>query len=434
MAVEGDAKNEAGAESERPAKRARFNWIGSESHGLDKPQVERYSRQLLVPAFGVAGQGTLCCASILVVGAGGLGSPVLLYLAAAGVGTLGIADDDVVEQSNLHRQVIHTEAAAEAGNPKTTSAKEACQRINSSIKVVEHRTRFTAANALDLVRPYDVIVDASDNVATRYVVNDACVVAGKPLVSGAALGMEGQLAVYHDRPGAPCYRCMFPVPPVGARRCADAGVLGVVPGIIGSLQALEAIKVATGIGEPLSARMLIFDALTTRLQTVKLRGRSATCAACGDQPTITAETLPSFDYAHFVSADTDPSPLPVLSAAESVSCAAYKARVVDAGRPHVVVDVREAHQFAIAALPGAISIPLKHLVNRIADVQAAVAEAAARCPAESAAPDVYVVCRRGNDSKIGTRLLRQKGIGNAFNLTGGVVAWADEIDPSFPTY
>ncbi|KAK9815557.1 hypothetical protein WJX72_005681 [[Myrmecia] bisecta] len=288
----------------------------SSDHGLDSSQIARYSRQLILPSFGVQAQARLCGASVLVIGAGGLGSPATLYLAAAGIGRLGIVDQDVVELNNLHRQIIHSEARI--GMHKAVSAGQSCREINSSIQVEVHTGGFKPANALQLVQRYDIVVDASDNAPTRYLVSDACVVAQKPLVSGAAIGTDGQLTVYCHGEEGPCYRCLFPEAPrpESCSRCADVGVLGVIPGIIGSLQALEAIKLASGVGEVLSRKLLLFDGLSGRMHTVKLRARSTTCLACGDSPALTAQTLAIYDYAAFTdviggldawSSDVDPS-------------------------------------------------------------------------------------------------------------------------------
>uniref|UniRef100_M1C0J9 Molybdenum cofactor synthesis 3 n=1 Tax=Solanum tuberosum TaxID=4113 RepID=M1C0J9_SOLTU len=239
----------------------------SNSNGLSPDMIYRYSRHLLLPSFGVQGQANLLKSSVLVIGAGGLGSPALLYLAACGVGRIGIVDHDVVELNNLQRQIIHTEAYI--GKSKVESAAATCRSINSSTQIVEHREAFRTSNALEIVSKYDVVVDATDNAPSRYMINDCCVVLGKPLVSGAALGLEGQLTVYNYN-GGPCYRCLFPTPPPtnACQRCADSGVLGVVPGVIGCLQALEAIKVASLVGEPLSGRMLLLDALSGRFRNV----------------------------------------------------------------------------------------------------------------------------------------------------------------------
>ncbi|GBF89175.1 adenylyltransferase and sulfurtransferase [Raphidocelis subcapitata] len=250
-------------------------------HGLTKPQAERYSRQLLLPAFGPAAQARLCAASALIVGCGGLGAPAALYLAAAGIGRLGLADHDAVEISNLHRQIIHSEARA--GAHKAASAAAAVAALNSSVALDVHTEGLTPANAADLVRRYDLVIDASDNAPTRYLLSDAAAATGTPLVSAAAVGTDGQLTVYCLGEDGPCYRCLFPEPPApgNCARCADAGVLGPVPGVMGVLQALEAVKILAGVGKPLSRQLLLFDALSGRFTTIKLRARAPDCAACG---------------------------------------------------------------------------------------------------------------------------------------------------------
>ncbi|KAF2285717.1 hypothetical protein GH714_007364 [Hevea brasiliensis] len=289
--------------------------------------------------------------SILVVGAGGLGSPALLYLAACGVGRLGIVDHDVVELNNMHRQVIHTEVFI--GQPKVKSAAAACRSINSSILVVEHQEALRTYNALEIFSQYDIIVDATDNAPSRYMISDCCVLLGKPLVSGAALGLEGQLTVYNYK-GGPCYRCLFPTPPptTACQRCADSGVLGVVPGIIGCLQALEAIKIASAVGEPLSGRMLLFDALSARIRIVKIRGRSLQCEVCGENLVFTQKQFRDFDYENFTQSPlaTAPLKLNLLPADSRINSREFKEKLVK-GEAHVLVDVRPAHHFKIVSLP-----------------------------------------------------------------------------------
>eukprot|EP00850_Spirogloea_muscicola_P023350 SM000350S13030 [mRNA] locus=s350:4470:8186:+ [translate_table: standard] len=325
---------------------------------------------MLLPAFGVKGQAVLAKAAVLVVGAGGLASPVILYLAAAGLGKLGIVDPDVVELNNLHRQVVHTEASV--GQQKVNSAATACHRINSSMTVETFAERMTNSNALEMIGQYDVVVDCTDNVQSRYIVNDACIIAGRPLVAGAALGLEGQLSVYGHEEG-PCYRCLFPVPPPQAActRCSDAGVLGIVPGIMGCLQALEALKLATGMGETLAGRMLLLDAFTSRITTVKLRGKSPDCAVCGPHPKVTPINYQVINYGAFTgSAPDDKAPAwkRELPPSQAVTCKEYQ-HLAEQGELHVLLDVRAAHEYAIAALPKARNIPLLALQQRITEVQ-----------------------------------------------------------------
>jgi len=335
-------------------------WDGR-GHRLNKEQVERYSRQIILPSFGVqgalfvtfdtqikrwvqpvceseynglrvfslqimmmrAGQSRVCHGSVLVIGAGGLGSPALLYLAASGVGKIGIVDRDCVELSNIHRQVIHKEASV--SQPKTESAAAALKALNSSIEIEEFREGFHPWNALEIVDRFDVVLDASDNAPTRYLISDACCVARKPLVSGAAIGTDGQLTVYCYGDDGPCYRCLFPKPPPpqNCARCADAGVLGPVPGIIGTMQALEVIKILAGIGEIFSRKLLMMDALYCRYHVVKLRARNQQCVACGSCPDVTRETLPGIDYMEFTgqqsASDGPPKPLNLVADSHRIS-------------------------------------------------------------------------------------------------------------------
>nr|CAD1836494.1 unnamed protein product [Ananas comosus var. bracteatus] len=350
--------------------------------------------------------------SILVVGAGGLGSPVVLYLAACGVGCLGIVDSDVVELNNLHRQIIHTEAYV--GQSKVKSAAASCRAINSSVKVVEHQEALQAKNALDIVEKYDIVVDATDNLPSRYMISDCCVLLNKPLISGAALGLEGQLTVYNHN-GSPCYRCLFPTPPPTAacQRCSDSGVLGVVPGVIGCLQALEAIKVAASVGEPLCGRMLLFDALSSRIRTVKIRGRSPYCSICGDNSVFTKEEFQTFDYESFTQSPMSDKSRPKLSLLPDdarISSREYK-DIVDKGEPHMLLDVRPAHHFRITSIPHSVNIPLSVLEGEFSKLDSALTSSG-----EGSA--LYVVCRRGNDSQRAVQLLRNKGFVSAKDIIG----------------
>jgi len=293
---------------------SRQAWDGG-GHGLTKDQVNRYSRQIILPSFGVQAQSRLCNGSVLIIGAGGLGSPAAIYLAAAGVGRIGIVDKDVVELSNIHRQVIHTEESV--GQHKSDSAATFLRRLNSSINIQLFKNGFNPENAVELVSQFDVIVDASDNAPTRYLISDACSVVGRPLVSGAAIGTDGQLTVYCHGEEGPCYRCLFPTAPLpkSCSRCVDAGVLGVVPGVIGTMQAMEAVKILAGVGEPMSRKLLVMDALSSRFHVVKLRAKSPNCTVCGTNPEITRENLSLYDYAAFtgqVPTDAAPKPLELL--------------------------------------------------------------------------------------------------------------------------
>ncbi|XP_057977677.1 adenylyltransferase and sulfurtransferase MOCS3 [Malania oleifera] len=406
-------------------------------HGLSPQMIHRYSRHLLLPSFGVQGQSNLAKSSILVVGAGGLGSPALLYLAACGVGRIGIVDHDIVELNNMHRQIIHSEAYI--GLPKVESAAAACQSINSTIQIVKHKEALRTSNAYEIMSKYDIIIDATDNVPSRYMINDCCVVLGKPLVSGAALGLEGQLTVYNYK-GGPCYRCLFPAPPptTACQRCSDSGVLGVVPGIIGCLQALEAIKIASAVGEQLSGRMLLFDALSARIRIVKIRGKSLQCEVCGEGATFTQQHFKDFDYEKFTQSPLSTSPLKLnlLPKDCRISSKEYNERVV--GREaHVLVDVRPAHHFNIVSLPGSLNIPLSSLEHRLPEVSAALKkeEGHKGMDADSgSAPPLFVVCRRGNDSQRAVQYLHKIGYTSARDIIGGLESWALEVDPKFPSY
>ncbi|TYI31864.1 hypothetical protein ES332_A04G015600v1 [Gossypium tomentosum] len=402
------------------------------AHGLSADSIYRYSRHLLLPSFGVQAQSNLLKSSILVVGAGGLGSPALLYLAACGVGRLGIVDHDVVELNNMHRQVIHTEAYI--GQPKVKSAAAACRSINSTIQIVEHKQALRTSNALEILSQYDIVVDATDNAPSRYMISDCCVVLGKPLVSGAALGLEGQLTVYNYK-GGPCYRCLFPTPPptTACQRCSDSGVLGVVPGIIGCLQALEAIKIASDIGEPLSGRMLLFDALSARIRIVKIRGRSLQCEVCGENTTFNQQQFKDLDYEKFTQSplSTSPQKLKLLSPDSRITSKEYKERIIS-GEPHVLVDVRPELHYKIVSIPNSLNIPLASLEARLPEISSALKEQQKESTGSGA--NLYVICRRGNDSQRAVDYLRNKGFDLAKDIVGGLDSWANDVDPNFPMY
>ncbi|XP_009120036.1 adenylyltransferase and sulfurtransferase MOCS3 [Brassica rapa] len=403
-------------------------------HGMSPDQIYRYSRQLLLPSFGVEGQSNLLKSSVLVIGAGGLGSPALLYLAACGVGRLGIIDHDVVELNNMHRQVIHTEAFI--GHPKVKSAATACRSINSTIKIDEYVEALRTSNALEILSQYDIIVDATDNPPSRYMISDCCVLLGKPLVSGAALGMEGQLTVYNHK-GGPCYRCLFPTPPptTACQRCSDSGVLGVVPGAIGCLQALETIKLASMVGEPLSERMLLFDALSARIRIVKIRGRSAQCTVCGDNSSFNKQQFKDFDYEEFTQFPLSAGPLNLLPAESRISSKEFK-EILQKKERHVLLDVRPSHHYKIVSLPDSLNIPFANLEARLNELTSALKDKeddhvnSGSC----ANPSLYVVCRRGNDSQRAVQYLRDSGFSSAKDIIGGLEAWAADVNPNFPSY
>ena len=376
---------------------------------LTPDDLQRYARHLTLPEFGLEGQRRLRDARVLLVGAGGLGSPAALYLAAAGVGTLGLVDDDVVDLSNLQRQVLHGTAAL--GTPKVDSAAARLRDLNPSITVEPHRLRLTAANARELVARYDLVLDGSDNFPTRYLVNDSCVLAGVPFVYGSIYRFEGQLSVFATE-GGPCYRCLFAEPPAPelVPSCAEAGVLGVLPGVIGTLQALEAIKLLAGIGQPAIGRLLLFDALALGLREIALRPDPA-CAACGDHPTVTGP----IDYQAFCG---------VAATAGSgggleVTGAELRA-LLEGAEPPFLLDVREAWEHELVHLEGSILVPLAELPGRLGELP-------------TSGP-VVVICHHGVRSMAATRLLRSAGFAGARSLRGGIDDWAVSIDRALRRY
>ncbi|NXS65637.1 MOCS3 sulfurtransferase, partial [Pandion haliaetus] len=405
---------------------------------LSAADILRYSRQLVLPELGVRGQLLLARSSVLVVGCGGLGCPLAQYLAAAGVGRLGLVDHDVVETSNLHRQVLHGEARR--GLPKALSAAAALRLLNSTVQYVPYCGALSPRTALELVRQYDVVADCSDNVPTRYLVNDACVLAGKPLVSGSALRLEGQLVVYNYR-GGPCYRCLFPKPPAPetVTNCADGGVLGVVPGIVGCIQALEVLKIASGMGSSFSQFMLMFDAREGRFRNIRLRPKKPDCAVCGDNPSVTCLQ----DYEAFCgSSATDKCrTLHLLSSKDRVSVEEYK-KLLDEQVPHVLLDVRPQVEVDICRLVHAVHVPLSKLEEKDEEyleyLEKRICEEKRRTNGQTSFP-VYVVCKLGNDSQKAVRILqelpvREFGSVLAKDIKGGLMAWASKIDPTFPLY
>ncbi|KAL0029413.1 hypothetical protein WJX77_005576 [Trebouxia sp. C0004] len=341
------------------------------AHGLSSAQIARYSRQLLLPSFGVEAQARLLNSSVLIIGAGGLGSPAALYLAAAGAGRIGVVDQDVVEVNNLHRQIIHSEACI--GKHKAESAADACRRLNSTNKVEIHKEAITPQNALSLVSQYEVVLDCTDNAPTRYLISDACVVAGKPLVSGAAIGTDGQLTVYNHGEDGPCYRCLFPVAPrpESCSRCSDAGVLGVIPGIIGSLQALEAIKIMSMVGQVASRKLVIFDGLAMRFHTVKLRARMKDCTACGPDAAVTAESLASYCYTDFTGQaanDSGPPQLSLLPPDQRISPQELCGSLQAGSCKPLIIDVRPRREFELAHLAGSANYPFEETLLHLPDL------------------------------------------------------------------
>ena len=376
--------------------------------GLTPEEVQRYSRHLMLPEMGVEGQERLKNSSVLCIGAGGLGSPMALYLAAAGVGRLGMVDFDVVEFSNLQRQIIHT--TSDVGRSKLTSAREKLEAINPHVKVEAHEVRLSSENVLDLFRDYDVIADGTDNFPTRYLVNDACILTGKPNVYGSIFRFEGQASVF-GVPGGPCYRCLYPEPPPPGLvpSCAEGGVLGVLPGMVGTLQATEVIKLLLGIGRPLVGRLVLFDALELNFREVRLR-RDPDCPICGDHPTI--DKL--IDYEQFCGVGQ-------VEEEEVFEVTATQLHEeLEAGRDLVVLDVRNPYEIDICRLQGSVVIPLPELMNRVDELD----------PEQ----EMVVHCRSGVRSATAIRQLQGRGFSKMRNLKGGILAWAEEVDPSIPTY
>jgi sulfur-carrier protein adenylyltransferase/sulfurtransferase len=374
---------------------------------LSTEELQRYSRHLIMPEVTADGQRRLKAARVLCIGAGGLGSPAALYLAAAGVGTIGIVDFDAVDLSNLQRQILH--GTKDVGRGKLESARDRLRDINPEIDIELHQCRFSSENASEIVSKYDVVVDGSDNFATRYLSNDVCVFAQKPNVYGSVFRFEGQTTVFAPRLGGPCYRCLFPEPPPpeSVPNCAQAGVLGVLPGIIGMLQAIEAIKLILGIGEPLIGRLLHFDALKVKFRELNLR-RDAECPVCGDTPTI----FSPIDYEQFCGGG-DEETIPVISAHELK-------RKLDAHEAFELIDVREPFEYEIARIDGAKLIPLAEIGERTEELQRE--------------QPIVVHCHSGTRSAQAVRLLQQRGFRNVYNLEGGIDAWSDQIDPSVPKY
>ena len=369
-------------------------------------ELLRYSRHLILPEVGLEGQRRLKAGRVLLVGAGGLGSPAALYLAAAGVGTLGIVDFDTVDLTNLQRQVLHGTAAV--GRPKLDSATARLHDLNPHVTVEPFPVRLTSANALDILRGFDVVVDGSDNFPTRYLVNDACVLLGKPLVYGSIFRFDGQVSVFDARQG-PCYRCLYaePPPPGLVPSCAEGGVLGVLPGIVGSLQALEALKLLTGAGQTLTGRLLLVDTLRMRFRELELR-KDPGCAVCGPHATVRA----LIDYEAFCGVGA-PAVGPEITVQEYAALRAT-------GAPHVLVDVREDYEWEVVSLPGALHIPLRALPERVREVDPRA--------------EVVVRCHHGARSLAAVEFLRGAGYHGARSLAGGIDAWAREVEPALPRY
>jgi molybdopterin/thiamine biosynthesis adenylyltransferase/rhodanese-related sulfurtransferase len=386
-----------------------------EKIALTRDDLSRYSRQLILPEVNAGGQRRIKAARVLCIGAGGLGAPASLYLAAAGIGTLGLIDADRVDASNLQRQVLY--GTGDVGESKVEKARTRLRELNPDVEIVVHEARFTSENAREIVASYDVIIDGSDNFPTRYLSNDVCVFARKPNIYGSVFRFEGQASVFAPHLGGPCYRCLFPEPPPpgAAPSCAEAGVLGVLPGIIGLIQATEALKLIIGAGETLAGRLLHFDALKMKFREFTLR-RDPQCPVCGDAPTI----FEPIDYEQFCAgpvADDDwfaaPQGVPVISVRE------LKAKM-DTNEALTLIDVRESYEYEMARIEGSRLIPLGELETRIDEL-----------PREGT---LILQCHSGGRSEHAVRLLQQAGFDNAMNLQGGIDAWSVEIDPGVPRY
>ena len=386
-----------------------------EAQALTNDEVQRYSRHLIMPEVGVEGQLKLKAGSVLCIGAGGLGSPAALYLAAAGVGRIGIVDFDVVDFSNLQRQIIH--GTPDVGRSKLASAKDRLLGLNPLIEIDTYETALSSKNALDLFKPYDIILDGTDNFPTRYLVNDACVILGKPNTYGSIFRFEGQASVFATKNG-PCYRCLYPEPPPPGLvpSCAEGGVLGVLPGIIGTIQATEAVKLIMGIGEPLIGRFLIYDALRMKFRELKLK-KDPDCPVCGTHPTVTA----LIDYEQFCG--VTPATEPTMSAQDNneteIDVKELK-RKMDAKEDFYLLDVREPNEFKIGRIPGSTLIPLGEVPQRYQEI-----------PKDK---EIVVHCKMGGRSAKAAAFLRQQGFKSVKNLKGGILDWADKIDPSVPKY
>ena len=378
---------------------------------LSNDEIARYSRHLIMPEVALDGQKKLKAAKVLTVGTGGLGSPLALYLAAAGIGTIGIVDFDVVDESNLQRQIIH--GTSDVGRPKVESARDKIEDINPNVEVRVHEEALTSENALEIFADYDVIVDGTDNFPTRYLVNDACVLLGKPNVYGSIFRFEGQASVFWAEEG-PCYRCLYPEPPPPGLvpSCAEGGVLGILPGAIGVVQATEAVKLILGIGEPLVGRLMLYDALGMSFREMKLR-KDPGCPICGENPTVTE----LIDYEEFcgipqANAVAQENGVPEITVKELK-------QKMDDGEPINVLDVREPHEYEVANI-GVRLIPLGELPRRLAEFDQN--------------GNFAIHCKTGARSANAVKLLQDAGFGNVYNVKGGITAWSEEVDPSVPKY
>jgi sulfur-carrier protein adenylyltransferase/sulfurtransferase len=377
-------------------------------------EIARYSRHLIMPEVTLEGQKRIKAASILCIGTGGLGSPVALYLAAAGIGRMGLVDFDVVDFSNLQRQVLH--GTDDVGRKKLNSAKDRVKAINPNVQIDLHDCMFRSENAMPLVRDYDIVIDGTDNFPTRYLSNDVCVLARKPNIYGSIFRFDGQCTVFAPHLGGPCYRCMFPEPPPPGMvpSCAEGGVLGVLPGIIGVLQAIEAIKLIIGLGDSLIGRLVSFDALKLRFREFKIR-KDPNCPICGDHPTI-HELIDYDQFCGIPQADAEAEKemdVPTITASEL-------REKLDRKEKFVLVDVREPYEYDICNIPGSKLIPLGELPARLSELDSA--------------DDIVLHCKVGGRSAKALKILQEAGFRKLSNLRGGITAWSDEVDPSVPKY
>ncbi len=380
---------------------------------LSNEEIARYSRHLILPEVGMAGQRKLKAAKVLCIGAGGLGSPLAFYLAAAGVGTLGLVDFDVVDFSNLQRQIIHS--TKDVGRPKLVSAEEKLKALNPLMTIRTFNTLLSSANALEIFREFDIVADGTDNFPTRYLVNDACVLTGKPNAYGSIFRFEGQASVFATKDG-PCYRCLYPEPPPPGLvpSCAEGGVLGILPGLVGVIQTTEVIKLILGQGDPLIGRLLLVDSLGMRFRELKLR-KNPDCPVCGVRPTVTS----LIDYEQFCGIRPEaPMNSPMVDNIPQIGVKEFK-REVDEGRDCFLLDVREPHEYQIANLGGHL-IPLGELQKRTRELDP-------EC-------EIVVHCKMGGRSQKAALILRQAGFQKVRNLAGGIQAWSEQVDPSVPKY
>ena len=380
---------------------------------LDNDEVMRYSRHLIMPEVTMEGQKRLKAAKVLCIGTGGLGAPLTMYLAAAGVGTIGLVDFDTVDVTNLQRQIVHRQSTI--GMPKIDSAEQTLKEINPYVNIVKHETMLTSENALEILKDYDVIADGTDNFQTRYLVNDACVLLGKPNVYGSIFRFEGQASVFYAKDG-PCYRCQYPEPPPPGLvpSCAEGGVLGVLPGIIGVIQAIETVKLILSEGQPLIGRLLMFNALKMSFREFKVR-KDPQCPICGENPTVTH----LIDYDQFCGVTRGGEQADALADNEEISATELKARI-DRQDKFTLIDVREPYEYAIGKIPGSRLVPLATVKERMHEFDTA--------------DDLVLHCRSGKRSADALQMFKQAGYKKLHNLTGGILAWSDDVDPSVPKY